>query len=759
MIGTLHRAAGALLALLMTVAMCMATVRPALADDNAGDGGASDGVTIAMTAAPPVVTASSGYHFKATITNHADSAVAAGTLTLSTNVFHIFVSRTDMQDWAQGQANIPVPNQLGTATVPALQPGASANVSIDVAADQDALKSIVTWGPKPLLIDYASNGGANGGNDGPSGTDGTGTHEQSHTFLTRSNDGLAGANTPAMSLTVAMPLTSDKWQIDDTAMNALLDNKLDSKEGSAADIVSLGESAQLKEAQEQLIAKHGDLQVIADPLALDALDSDVPVSGIMQPADFDITTYAATDNASAYTATGVTAQDWNADASQRLYRSAVGDDNAQPAVYAWQGNGTWTMQSLTEARRQGYTTVIADHEFDESDNSTVHTGNLVVSTDAGDITVLAQQKELAQLAQGTPTSDTADSENSDAGRLSRFIAQSAFYQMEQPYTARNLLVCLSADNTTANDALMNALEQAPWLELTSLDTLQQADAYATGDDAQQLVHDKDALDDGENASLNQTLSALSGARGDISRFSENVMAADQGASAQAKTGDAAEGTGNGTGNGDGSGSTGGTDTNAGAASGDAAGSGAANGSEAAQAKAWIASLLDVQHTIALHALGSDAQVSSRMTNGATTLASRLMGSVTITRIESITVMSETAKMPVTISNASPFPVHVRVSSITDSMEIVTSRFTDVEVPPRSEAQVTFTIRVSTSGSTNATVTLQDRGGIPFGAPQITAITSVLQISDMSGFVIIGSAVVLGLLGLWRQFHRKKDPDE
>ena len=59
MIGTLHRATGALLALLMTVAMCMATVRPALADDNAGDGGASDGVTIAMTAATPVVTASS----------------------------------------------------------------------------------------------------------------------------------------------------------------------------------------------------------------------------------------------------------------------------------------------------------------------------------------------------------------------------------------------------------------------------------------------------------------------------------------------------------------------------------------------------------------------------------------------------------------------------------------------------------------------------------------------------------------------------
>jgi len=35
----------------------------------------------------------------------------------------------------------------------------------------------------------------------------------------------------------------------------------------------------------------------------------------------------------------------------------------------------------------------------------------------------------------------------------------------------------------------------------------------------------------------------------------------------------------------------------------------------------------------------------------------------------------------------------------------------------------------------------------------------LQISDKTGFIIIGIAVLLGALGLWRQFHRKKDPDE
>ena len=123
------------------------------------------------------------------------------------------------------------------------------------------------------------------------------------------------------------------------------------------------------------------------------------------------------------------------------------------------------------------------------------------------------------------------------------------------------------------------------------------------------------------------------------------------------------------------------------------------------------------------------------------------------------VVSETAKMPVTISNSHPYPVKVKVSSLTDSMQIVTSRFDTVQVPPHGEAQVAFTIRVSTSGTANATISLFDRNGAAFGATQVTHITSALQISDKSGFVIIGFAVLLGAVGLWRQFNRKKDPDE
>ena len=93
------------------------------------------------------------------------------------------------------------------------------------------------------------------------------------------------------------------------------------------------------------------------------------------------------------------------------------------------------------------------------------------------------------------------------------------------------------------------------------------------------------------------------------------------------------------------------------------------------------------------------------------------------------------------------------------MEIVTSRMDTVEVPAHGEAQVAFTIRVSTSGTANATISLFDRNGAAFGATQVTHITSALQISDKSGFVIIGFAVLLGAVGLWRQFNRKKDPDE
>ena len=283
--------------------------------------------------------------------------------------------------------------------------------------------------------------------------------------------------------------------------------------------------------------------------------------------------------------------------------------------------------------------------------------------------------------------------------------------MEQPYAERNLLVCLNDNSDPAVvDALMTNVEQSPWLNITDLNTLSNADPTLSGDDAAAIVPQSDGINDATRANLRQTLSTLAASASDIKRFNASILTDD---AKQAPAG----------------------------------------------LKAWRRQLVNAHGIMALHALGGENPAGSTMVEGAGQLASLLINGVAITPTENVNVVSETAQMPVTISNSHPYPVTVKVSSLTNSMQIVTSRFDTVEVPAHGEAQVAFTIRVATSGTADATLSLQDRQGITFGATQTTHITSALQISDKSGFIIIGIAVLLGALGLWRQFHRKKDPDE
>ena len=139
--------------------------------------------------------------------------------------------------------------------------------------------------------------------------------------------------------------------------------------------------------------------------------------------------------------------------------------------------------------------------------------------------------------------------------------------------------------------------------------------------------------------------------------------------------------------------------------------------------------------------------------------SALLNKIRIIPPRGITAVSETASMPVTISNAHPYPVRVYLSADTHAMEIVTRRKTLVNIPANSETQVTLPLRITTSIHTQATFVLEDRQHRIFSQQQRTLITSTLQISDKSGTIIIIFAFMLGALGLWRQFHRKKDPDE
>ena len=676
--------------------------------------------SIAITQSTPIVTSKSGYHVTAVISNTDSTATSSGTLHLTTNTLFTFVSRTDIQNWAENNAPIPTPNELGSVDVPSIPAGGTATVTVEVNANQQTLASIGSWGPKPLMLSYIV------GNrilaDLPS-------------FLTRSSDGLNTATTPAMNLTVAMPYTASGWQVDNKAISNRIaetttsststssksngTDKADKSDnadasnaakGTDTQAISLsGQDADTARSLGQTFAKHRSLQVIADPLYWRQSAVQPSIAGIMQPADFDITAYTALGDTAAYEKAGITTEQWNAKQATAWY--ADGGDSETPSAYAWQGNNCWTLDALTAAREQGY-------------------GTYVVDTPAGDVTVLKEQSTLGTLAKGQPTSTDAQAESSDAGRLARLVAQSAFYQMEQPYTSRYLLMTFSR-TTEASwiDQVMSAFEQASWLNLTDLKTMAKADPYNVSDSV-----NPDKADDANTANIRSALRQLADSRHDIMRMATSILRneidSDEVSSLapQALARQDANDT-------------------------------ASHSNDPMQ---WIGSLLVLHDDMALRSMsGSPQPTATRkaMVNAAKTLASDLLNGVRINPSESVSVFSESAKMPITISNDLPYAVSVQVNSLTDSMQIVTSRTADIDIPAHSDAQVTFTIRVSTSGSSTAHVSLTDREGNRFGNTQDTAITSVMRISDASGFIIIGFAVLLGIIGLWRQFHRKKDPDE
>ena len=691
------RALSAILAMVMTMALMLlyAPVPKAEAEETQES---QSGTMLSIDSSTAVLTDTSGYHLSATVTNTTDQEIPSGTLTLAMNAFYTFVSRNDIQEWSEGIGQIPTPDIVGQSEVPALQPGASANVRIDAESSQEALASIHSWGPKPVTLNYEADGVQ---------------QDEAHTFATRTGAGLNTPDTPAMNITIVQPLEAQGWTTDNTMLEQLVNKGgVTSAELSKIAVPGKEDEARLK-SLEETFTKHDKLQVVADPTYLKAMSMPTQVDGITQPSLFDITAYSALNDSKTYDSSGVGTSQWSAEQALKSYQSALGDPNASMTTYAWQGTGNWTIEALTKAKQQGYDTVIATHDFEADDAATAETGKAIVSTDTGDVTVLTAQSVLSNLAQGKATSSDAeaDGEGTTAGRLTRFVAQSAFYQMEQPYAERNLLVCLNDNSDPAVvDALMTDVEQSPWLNITDLNTLSNADPTLSGDDAAAIVPQSDGINDATRANLRQTLSTLATSASDIKRFNASILTDD---AKQAPAG----------------------------------------------LKAWRRQLVNAHGIMALHALGGENPAGSTMVEGAGQLASLLINGVAITPTENVNVVSETAQMPVTISNSHPYPVTVKVSSLTNSMQIVTSRFDTVEVPAHGEAQVAFTIRVATSGTADATLSLQDRQGITFGATQTTHITSALQISDKSGFIIIGIAVLLGALGLWRQFHRKKDPDE
>lgn len=677
----------------------------------------------------PVITDASGFTVRVTIGNHGTAAIEHARLAVRTNAQYNFVSRSDVQAWAEGAAMVPTPDELLTIDVGTVEAGSARTVQGELHADAGQLRALTAWGPRPLVLELV-------------GEDGTPLPGAAplQTFLTRSQAGLHGERTPAINLTVAMPLTSHNWKTDTAVTDRLLSSGSSGVRPSGA--VTLGaDDVRALKAKDELAARFEHLQIVGDPLVLRAVGTP-HVQAISQPGMFDVTTYARIGDAGSYTRAGISDQSWRAETGVNLLRSALGDERAQTRAVAWQGEGSWTMQALDTARAQGYETVVATRDFALQDDATATTETYRVPTDHGEVTVLTAQSTLSELAQQQPTSAQASAEQTDAGRLQRLIAQSAFYQMEQPYESRSLLICLGESaNSTFVTSLMTALGNASWVHLASLEELATAEPTIESGQMPDLINQVVGQQMPSVSSALEALNALARSRDDLERFNTSILVTGQPAQATDGSGQSASPQGPGTAGPQPSAST------------------SAQADARLSADAWAQYLLQAHDAFALPALSPHASARGAMVTGAQRFADALLGRITLVPSGSLNVVSETASMPVTVSNKLPYPISVRVSSLTDSMEIVTSRLSDVEVGPNSEAQTSFVVRVSTSGTTVAREQLLDRHNQPFGAVQQTTITSSLQLSDKSGIAIIAIAVALGLLGLWRQFHRKKDPDE
>ncbi|PJM74208.1 hypothetical protein CS006_03540 [Bifidobacterium primatium] len=654
------------------------------------------------------------------ITNNSKTRLAAGKLEIRTNPRFTFDSSLLMQEWANDSDDVSpelhwLHDTLGSTSVNALEPGARQTVIVHASASSDVMQLFRTWGPKPLSIRYL-----------------VGDVEKAciHSFVTRTQDGLNLEQTPQLNVVVALPLTTSQWKATNANVKKLLTQSGDTDDA----VTSLGSTERSEqEALTGVLARHKSIQVVGDPSYAQTFETKPNMAAIMQPDGFDIAYQAQTADQHDWQSTGLKASMWNAASGGTLYRDAVGDEKASvPTAVAWQSTAQWTTKSLAAAKSQGYSIVVAESGYDPSTPSAVHTSKMVVPTSAGNVTVLNTQRDLSTLAQGKATSDDALAETTESGRLARIVAQTALYQQEGPYESRTLLVSLGQDvdsTDTANmEELVSKLESCSWLKLDSLASLIKAQPYVSSEEAAERASAVKSLGGQEAITLGRQVRDLGRARSNITRFVNQVLVKD-------------------------------SKTASSSASPSASADTRTSGNDRPTATQWARSLNSAYLDLARKSFSSFPTENTTMIRAARQLGNGLLSGISVAQPDSINIVSQSAKMPITIANDHPYPVHIHITAATDSELFTASVDDDLVIPAHAEVQSTVNIHVLNSGSTNVTVQLQDRSGVTFGSSASARVTSVFQINDWSGYAILALAVLLGVFGLWRQFHRVKDPDE
>ncbi len=713
----------------------------------------SKGISLKIVKSTSILTDKSGYHINLLLKNNSSKDFPEGKIQVTFNPWYTFMSRTDLQKWSQAESRIPTPQLIGEVSVPAIASGKSYSAQIDVDANSQNLSNIIYWGPKPVSITYSSLDFKH--------------YYSVKSFVTRANIGIKNVQTPPINVTLLMPIIakSSDWRYNiskhniSPSINTISESQEDLSSSTAGSTTgsttSSTTSKKIRLSKSSikrinslidLVQKHPKLQTIADPNTLKFSEPTFTPSVFMQNNGFNISRYAESENHVSYKLAGIGLDSWSKKSSI-LENSTTKPLNLDS--YAFQTGEKWTLRALEQAAANGYKTVVATSGFDPLANRfAVKNGVYEVQTSSGIVKVLSCQETLNELINGHFTSAQSAAESTSAGLLNRLAAQSAFYQMEQPYMPRHLLLTFSPDSSIPLiESVVSILEKSPWISLLDINSLTHSKAITKEHLGYSPVPKTSAIEGKSLIASKSKISQLASDRMLVNQFINSIL--DQNELNNHKTCES-----------------------------DAQSLAKQNAKLKINqnSKIWSENLIKLFDAMAQRELdntlnsasqsnssaseshnASESQTQTK--NGTHDLAKMLISGINIIPPKDVTLVSETATMPITISNTNPYPISVYLTAYTNSMEIVTRRKTPVKIAANSESQVILPLRSTTSSKVKATFALEDRSHNVFSSTKETAITSTLQISDKSGTIIIIFAFALGAFGLFRQFNRKKDPDE
>ena len=752
----------------------------------------TSGVTLALKKSASVISATSGYSATVTITNNTSRTLDAGKLTAYTRPDFVFRDSDTMQRWAQADFRLDAMSVLGSGDTPAIQPEKSADVTISVKPDARAISRITTWGAKPVLIRYTHKEAASAGsertgsytghsststgrtgNTSNSGGPGPG-QEELRTFVTRTNSDLPKSSLPKLNVVFALPVTSPKLSRTTVSASGLIHGAGAVRTDSAANSIysENPDCARQTEYIKSLNNTYPFIQNIIDP-AIAGQYKDYPAAAVMQPYGTNVSAISQYPSLQ-WDSAGIHDHLWDTAAIQKLLKtqgtgSSQGQEDssgylfAQAPSIAWQGpHSSWTADALARARQQGYTAVIATSGFSDTGSAAAHTGKLTVPTQSGDITVLSAHSKLSALAQNRATSSSSAAEQSQAGRLNRFMAETAFYETQAPYESRTFLITLGSLADTQQrqytGSLLKLVSQSPWLQTDTLNSLLTADSPYTSRQAADLAQAGSA---GKAAAgqhfYASALKTLAGLREKLAVFDRTILVRS---------------------------SAGGRTSSAGAqglSRGDAQNNrlAANRGYTLENSATWMGALYtafdicslrsftiddgstgtaNTGQTVQDTAAQKNADAAAEAAEPAKSIVDTLYSSVSLMHPGSVSAVSDKANLPLTITNSLPFSVKVGIKGTViketaQNTGIEISSVKDITVHAHSNKQTTLTITAQGGRRASAKLSLTDSQGKEFGKAVTTQITSALAVNDITGYAIIAVAVILGALGLYRQIRR------